>query len=151
MHGTSQAVRLADVGKRQRISQSYLEHLLKKLLQHGFIASFRGPGGGYRLARRLATISVADIIGAVDGETVISPVHEQIDRSSGAVAGVADGLWCRVDDHLLDYLRSVTLESVLANAIDAENLRERSTVVATVPHVERPPLRHEYQPAAMVG
>jgi Rrf2 family iron-sulfur cluster assembly transcriptional regulator len=147
IHGTNQPVRMADICQRQRISQSYLEHLLKNLLQHGFVASFRGPGGGYRLARRLATISVADIIGAVDGEASSRGPYVRIDRGPGTVAEVTDGLWGRVDDHLHEYLRSVTLESVLADSMEAENSHERTAVVATVPYIERAPLRHEDRPA----
>jgi Rrf2 family iron-sulfur cluster assembly transcriptional regulator len=149
IHGTSQPVRLADICKRQRVSQSHLEHLFKKLRDDGVVASFRGPGGGYRLNRRLASISVADIVSAVDSETCNRGPYGGIDRGSGAQHSVSDGLWWRVDDHLRDYLRSVTLESVLANVTEAADVRERSAVVATVPYVERAQPRHEDRPAAI--
>jgi Rrf2 family iron-sulfur cluster assembly transcriptional regulator len=148
VHGTSQPVRLADICKRQRVSQSYLEHLFKKLRDSGVVASFHGPGGGYRLSRRLGSISVADIVGAVDSETCNGGPYGGVDRRSGTQSRVTDGLWCRVDDHLRDYLRSVTLESVLANISDAADLRQRSAVVAAVPYVERAQPRHEDRPAA---
>jgi len=148
IHGTNQPVRLADICKRQRVSQSYLEHLFKKLRDSGIVASFHGPGGGYRLIGRLINISVADIVSAVDSETDNRGPQGGIDRRSGSHDRVTDGLWCRVDDHLRDYLSSVTLQSVLASVTEAANLRERSAVVATVPHVERAQPRHEDRPAA---
>ena len=66
MHGTKTPVTLAGVSERQKISLSYLEQLFGKLRRHGLVASVRGPGGGYRLARAAETLSVADIIVAVD-------------------------------------------------------------------------------------
>ena len=60
-------VSLADISTRHRISLSYLEQLFSKLRQHGLVVSTRGPGGGYNLARNAEAISVADIVGAVEG------------------------------------------------------------------------------------
>ena len=45
---------------------SYLEQLFGKLRRYGLVDSVRGPGGGYNLARPATTVSVADIITAVD-------------------------------------------------------------------------------------
>src|SRR5512143_775376 len=66
VHGTEKPVALAGVSERQDISLSYLEQLFRMLREQGFVMSSRGPGGGYRLNRRLAAISVADIVDAVD-------------------------------------------------------------------------------------
>ena len=42
---------LADISKRQDVSLPYLEQLFVKLRRAGLVASVRGPGGGYRLAK----------------------------------------------------------------------------------------------------
>lgn len=116
MNGNNDPVCLADIGKRQRVSVSYLEHLFKKLRQSGFVSSYRGPGGGYRLKRSLATISVADVITAVDSDALADESIKNGGRWPVARGGVTDGLWRRVDDQLRDYLRSMTLDTVLAGA-----------------------------------
>ena len=128
VHGTKGPVPLGATSERQNISVSYLEQLFQKLLQKGFVASYRGRGGGYQLKRELASISVADVIDAVDAETLASnpctgtgPCHE-------ADACISDGLWCRVNDQLQNYLRSVTLESVLADSRNAEGARASRSV-----------------------
>src|SRR4030095_9167319 len=59
-------VTLAEISERQKISLSYLEQLFAKLRRRALIDSVRGPGGGYRPARDLAQVSVAEIILAVD-------------------------------------------------------------------------------------
>jgi Rrf2 family iron-sulfur cluster assembly transcriptional regulator len=60
------SVTLADIARRQGISLSYLEQLFAKLRRSGLVESVRGPGGGYRLARPPADISVAQIILAIN-------------------------------------------------------------------------------------
>ena len=42
---------LAEIAAGQQLSLSYLEQLFGKLRRAGLVASARGPGGGYRLAR----------------------------------------------------------------------------------------------------
>jgi Rrf2 family iron-sulfur cluster assembly transcriptional regulator len=116
MHGNQDPVCLADIGKRQRVSVSYLEHLFKKLRQNGFVSSYRGPGGGYRLTRGLSSISVADVICAVDSEAFDAEANVASGRWPVSRGGPTDGLWRRVDDQLRDYLRSMTLDTVLADA-----------------------------------
>jgi Rrf2 family iron-sulfur cluster assembly transcriptional regulator len=151
VHGTDEPVRLADIGKRQCVSQSYLEHLFRRLRESGFVSSVRGPGGGYRLKRRLATISVADVIAAVDSHAFGSDPCLVNDRCTGDTANVTDRLWSDLDDHLRDYLRSMTLESVLANATETADPHGRAALVATIPYVDRVPLRHEDRPAGAIA
>src|SRR6266571_58959 len=52
-------VTLAGISRRQRISLSYLEQLFAKLRRHRLVESTRGPGGGYRLAKAMESVSVA--------------------------------------------------------------------------------------------
>jgi len=150
IHGTNQPVRLADISKRQRVSQSYLEHLFRRLRESGFVSSVRGPGGGYWLNRRLAAISVADVVASVDSHAFGPDPCLGNDCRPEHTGNVTDGLWSGLDDHLRDHLRSMTLESVLANATEAADIRDQAAIVATNPYVERVPLRHEDRPAVAI-
>ena len=112
MHATDAPVTLAGVSERQKISLSYLEQLFGKLRRHGLVASVRGPGGGYRLARPAGAVSVADVILAVD---------EPIDATQcGGKENCQDDrrcmtheLWAGLNTHIFAYLRSVTLEELV--------------------------------------
>jgi Rrf2 family iron-sulfur cluster assembly transcriptional regulator len=150
IHGTKEPVSLARVSERQRVSKSYLEHLFNRLRLAGFVIGFRGPGGGYQLNRGLATISVTDVIKAVDGDQESGTGNS--DRIGGHHkhrAQVADELWGRVDDHLHNYLRTVTLESVLAEARMPENSCLSCTPLPSVLPAEPSPSRHESRVAAL--
>lgn len=114
VHGTEKPVALAGVSERQDISLSYLEQLFRMLREQGFVMSSRGPGGGYRLNKRLAAISVADIVDAVDKKSDQPNNGCQISENChGDNSCHAHQLWSRVDEHLQQYLRTVTLESIL--------------------------------------
>ncbi len=62
-------IRLASISERQEISLSYLEQLFAKLRRNGLVTSVRGPVGGYQLRVDPASISVADVIAAVNETT----------------------------------------------------------------------------------
>ncbi len=151
VHGADRPVSLADISERQGVSESYLEQLFKKLRRKGFVASYRGRGGGYRLNGDLATIFVADIIAAVDREIFDCGSGNGTGSSPGPRACVTTGLWSRVNDHLYDYLRTVTLESVLADTGKVVEARETMAVAAAVPRVERGLPRHKDRSVAAVA
>jgi Rrf2 family iron-sulfur cluster assembly transcriptional regulator len=106
-------VTLAGISDRQKISLSYLEQLFGKLRRHGIVSSVRGPGGGYSLVKDLESVSVADIIHAVD---------EPLDATScGGKENCLDDqrcmthdLWTRLNERMLAYLQSVTLAELVA-------------------------------------
>src|SRR5437764_14988138 len=112
MNSTNGPATLAGVSERQKISLSYLEQLFGKLRRHGLVESVRGPGGGYHLARPAETVSVADIILAVD---------EPIDATQcGGQENCFDDrrcmtheLWAGLNEHIFGYLKSVTLAELV--------------------------------------
>src|SRR5436190_21324374 len=61
-----QPVKIADIAKRQRIPQKFLELILASLKQGGFVESRRGAEGGYRLARAPENITVAQVLQFVE-------------------------------------------------------------------------------------
>ena len=111
-------VTLAAISQRQQISLSYLEQLFGKLRRHELVESTRGPGGGYTLARKAGDITVADIVVSVD---------EQLDATScGGKANcmgenngrcMTHDLWTSLNDRMLEFLRSVSLQKLVDEQI----------------------------------
>jgi Rrf2 family iron-sulfur cluster assembly transcriptional regulator len=105
-------VTLAGISERQDISLSYLEQLFSRLRRGGLVKSVRGPGGGYRIAKKLEDISVSDIITAVD---------ELIDATQcGGEANcheegqcMTHELWATLNVKILDYLSGVSLRQLV--------------------------------------
>jgi Rrf2 family protein len=86
VEGGTEPVRIADIAKRRKIPQKFLELILSNLKQGGFVESRRGADGGYLLAKPAAQISVGEVIRHIDG-----PVER---RSEG---GGFEDFWGRVD------------------------------------------------------
>ena len=53
--------------RRRREAASYLEQLVRLLRKAGLVTSVRGAGGGYRLAKPADSISVGDVLRALEG------------------------------------------------------------------------------------
>lgn len=106
-------VTLAGISDRQRISLSYLEQLFGKLRRHALVDSVRGPGGGYCLARELETISVADIIQAVD-EPIDATKCGGMGNCHDDLPCMTHDLWTNLNVKIFDYLQSVNLAQLVA-------------------------------------
>ena len=108
-------VTLGEISKRQDISLPYLEQLFVKLRRADLVASVRGPGGGYRLARSASDIRVSDILAAVD-ETV-DALHKGA-GASGAASGskaqsMTNRLWEGLSAHVYVFLHQTRLSDVV--------------------------------------
>lgn len=110
-------VPLGDIAERQSISLPYLEQLFVKLRRSGLVASVRGPGGGYRLAKSPSDIRVVDILSAVD-ETV-DAMHKGAGASGGASGSRAQSLtnrlWEGLSAHVYVFLHQTRLSDVINN------------------------------------
>jgi len=60
-------VSLAEVASGEGLPLSYLEHLVARLREAGLVRSTRGAHGGYELARPAKQITMAEVVGALEG------------------------------------------------------------------------------------
>ena len=118
-------VTLAEISARQKISLSYLEQLFGKLRRHALVDSVRGPGGGYRLAKETAGISVAEIILAVD-EPIDATQCGGKENCHDDQKCLTHDLWATLNSRIFDYLESVTLRQLV------EDQRAKGSGVTTV-------------------
>lgn len=83
LHEMEGAVSTTSIAKRQEISESYLEQLIRSMKKAGLVDSIRGAGGGYKLARPASKISVGDILRALEGSLdAVSCPALQLERTS---------------------------------------------------------------------
>jgi Rrf2 family cysteine metabolism transcriptional repressor len=64
-------VSLADVASAEGLPLSYLEHLVARLREAGLVRSTRGAHGGYELARPSTEITMAKVVGALEGGSFV--------------------------------------------------------------------------------
>ena len=92
-------VRIADIARRQKIPQKFLEVILAGMKQSGFVESRRGAEGGYLLARPPESLTVGEVLRSIEGtaqgrgrsrrktETPFTDMWRQVD---GAVSEIID-------------------------------------------------------------
>lgn len=99
----------ADIAQRISAPRNYLGKLLKRLAETGILESQKGKGGGFRLARDPAEISLFEIIDPI----------ERLERWEGCFMGrpecsarnrcAVHEKWQRVREKYLAFLRDTTL------------------------------------------
>ena len=96
-----EAVSISSISQRQSISESYLEQLFAKLRKAGLVLSIRGAQGGYRLAKPSDTISVGDVLRALEGnlEAVECSAHTD-EGCQGADLCVTKYVWQRINESI---------------------------------------------------
>ena len=109
-------VTLAGISERQKISLSYLEQLFGKLRKNNVVASVRGPGGGYCLARPASKITIVDIIVAVDEPLDATNCSNKGDCHDGKPCMTHD-LWSGLNAAIHEYLSKVNLQQL----VDGQN------------------------------
>ncbi len=112
LNAQEQAVSLAEISERQKISLSYLEQLFSKLRKHGIVASVRGPGGGYKLNLPPEEISVGMIINAVN-ENIQATKCLGSGNCKGGIQCLTHALWEELSQRIENFLYDITLASLV--------------------------------------
>lgn len=114
LRARARPVALSSISARQRVSLSYLEQMFGRLRRFQLVESTRGPGGGYALARSPESITVADIVRAVDdaGARAARDGHcSGMEAAAGRIS--VDELWARVDAMTTEHLENITLHQLV--------------------------------------
>lgn len=88
-------VKIAEIARRQKIPQKFLELILAGLKQSGFVDSRRGAEGGYLLARGPDSITVGEVLRAVENMK---------SSTRGLKSDPFCSIWQRVDEAVSDVL-----------------------------------------------
>jgi Rrf2 family transcriptional regulator, cysteine metabolism repressor len=106
---------IRDISTAQDIPERFLEQILLQLKRAGYLRSRKGPQGGYRLSRPPDTISMAEVIRAMDGplapiDCVSVTAHEICPKEHGCVL---KGLWKETRDAIASILERTTLADLV--------------------------------------
>ena len=140
IHAHPSPVPLADISARQGVSLSYLEQLFSRLRKHDLVASARGPGGGYRLKRPAAEITVVDVLIAIDENLDATRCGGRADCQRGESC-LTHELWTDLSDQIYMFLKSITLGQLVernkvreekGNGVEATFLQPEQRIPANI-------------------
>jgi Rrf2 family protein len=121
------------LAEAQDIPLQFLEHILLDLKRSGIVRTKRGARGGYWLAQPADTITVADIIRAVEGPLAyIQDLPPEETRYEGAATHLRD-VWIAVRQTLREVLEQTTIQQIASGELPAsvtDLLKEPGALVA---------------------
>jgi len=107
---------VGDISKTEVIPQQFAYKIIKKLSRAGFVEITRGVDGGCRLRADLATLSLYDLMAAMDGRCEVNACMDpnyqcpHREKSSGCVVHRQLAM---IQQKLDDELRSYCLKTLL--------------------------------------
>lgn len=111
---------LKEIARKQEVSVGYLEQIMPSLRSSGLVQANRGAHGGYFLAKAPCHIMMKEIIESLEGEISLLECigNPQICQRSAECA--AKDLWEELNDQMLDFLGSKSLQDLLDMQVKKE-------------------------------
>ena len=109
---TSGPVSLSDIANNQNIELNYLEQLFRKLRIAGIVKSIRGRNGGYIYAKDPISISIKEVMHAVDEVLDATKCNGTSTCNNGKKCSTHD-LWHDLNILVEDYLEKITINNLV--------------------------------------
>lgn len=116
----------ADIAHGTHVALPTVSKVLKLLTQEGLVLSYRGSQGGYSLARPPETISVAEIIAALEGPIAFTECSVDTGLCDQEASCAIRSNWQKINGVIRTALQGVTLAQMLepvVHTVDLRNLR----------------------------
>ncbi|MFK5973033.1 MAG: Rrf2 family transcriptional regulator [Flavobacteriaceae bacterium] len=111
-------VQIAEIAKKENISQKFLETILLTLRKTGFLGSKKGKGGGYYLIKDPSEVLMTDVMRVLEGPIAMVPCvslnfYEKCEDCPDEKACAVNKLMLQVRDSTLSVYRNNTLADIL--------------------------------------
>ncbi len=116
-------IQARSIARRQGIPVRFLEQVLHAMKKAGLVESQRGAQGGYLLVPQPATLSIADIVEALEGPVLHRSFPSAASRRHVSRPEMLLGdVWAEVEQAERKVLESITVEQLAGRqrAIDAQ-------------------------------
>lgn len=115
-HCQNGPVRIQDIAKRQGVSAKYLEKLIRKLKDVGFVQSKRGPRGGHSLALPPEQIPIGEVVHALEGDGSLVECRSENGGCARMDACLTRRLWQEAAEAMYSRLNTFSLADLLQDA-----------------------------------
>jgi Rrf2 family protein len=123
-----------ELGRLQEIPHGFLQAILADLRRAGVVMSQRGQSGGWRMAREPGTVSVADVIRAVDGPLVSVYGLRPESVSYNESAEVLQHVWIAARSSLRDVFEQVSIRGLADGSLPEAVTSRTQSEDAWQPH-----------------
>ncbi len=114
LHAGRGPLTVSSIAHAQNIPEQYLEQLMPLLKRAGLVVGMRGAQGGYRLAGCPESVSVRDVVAAVEGPIVVAECAT--DDGTGCAEMdwcIGPDVWTRVQEAVDDAMSQITMDRLI--------------------------------------
>jgi len=122
--GEKNPIPLTEIANAGSISLSYLEQLFAGLRNNGLVKSYRGPGGGYILAKPATEIMIADILDSAEDCVSVRRAAKKGDSKEINCAQTRV-LWGHIGEILYHSLKHISLDDVMQDRLGEHPAMDR--------------------------
>jgi Rrf2 family protein len=112
-HNLGRPTKVEAIAAREDVPPRFLEQIFQDLKAAGLVGSKRGPNGGYFLVRSAATITLGEVVRAVDGPIehgcCFATDEEVRERCAVSSKCVTAAIWRDVAEQIAQVMDAVTL------------------------------------------
>ena len=108
------------ISDRQNITVKYMEQIISPLLKAGYLKSYRGNSGGYKLAMEPERYRVGDIITLMEGSVSPSACVSEGEACPMMRQCLTRDFWVGLDKVVNDYMNSKTLKDLMPRKRDLD-------------------------------
>lgn len=105
--------RIADL---EDLSPDYVEQILVSLRNAGLVHSHRGIKGGFTTARDPSTVTITDVLTAVEGPIALVPPAECTKTCGRIEACITRTVWAHASQMLTDFFSGITVQQLADEA-----------------------------------
>ncbi len=102
-------VQIADISRQWDIPDNFLRKIVAQLSKSGLLLSHRGSGGGVTLARTADSITLLDVIEAVEGKMFLNKCLIGPDACSRSARCAVHIVWCEAQQQMRQILNKRSL------------------------------------------
>jgi len=118
LHKEDSPLTLREIADKQKISLSYLEHLISPLIARGFIRSVTGHRGGIYLNQAPDKIKLSDVVQALEGGVAaVDCVNDPGVCDQSKLCATRD-VWSELTNVMIEFLDSITLQNLVERYLE---------------------------------
>ncbi len=105
-------VMAAEIAKKEDIPSHYLAKILQRMAKYGYVESFKGRGGGFRISKLALNSSILEIVERIEGPVITLTCITGLKECSDENPCPLHEEWNELRDKIYNLIASKTVKQV---------------------------------------